>query len=54
VLREHGVHGVHGVHGIMHIAGKKQVGESVAEPLLYYRENSTEWSRCSIAARTMA
>ncbi len=33
VLREHGVH------AIMHIAGKKQVGESVAEPLLYYREN---------------
>ncbi len=33
VLREHAVHGV------MHIAGKKQVGESVAEPLHYYREN---------------
>jgi len=33
VLREHGVTGV------VHIAGKKQVGESVADPLLYYREN---------------
>jgi len=29
----------HEVHGVMHIAGKKQVGESVADPLLYYREN---------------
>ena len=33
VLREHAVTGV------VHIAGKKQVGESVADPLLYYREN---------------
>ena len=33
VLREHEVTGV------VHIAGKKQVGESVADPLLYYREN---------------
>jgi UDP-glucose 4-epimerase len=33
VLREHGVTGV------VHIAAKKQVGESVADPLLYYREN---------------
>lgn len=29
----------HHVHGVMHIAGKKQVGESVRDPLLYYREN---------------
>ena len=28
-----------GVTGVVHIAAKKQVGESVAEPLLYYREN---------------
>jgi UDP-glucose 4-epimerase len=28
-----------GVTGIVHIAGKKQVGESVARPLHYYREN---------------
>ncbi len=33
VLREHGVSGV------VHIAAKKQVGESMADPLLYYREN---------------
>ncbi len=31
--------GKHGVRGVMHIAAKKQVGESVADPLLYYREN---------------
>ncbi|MDH6124371.1 UDP-glucose 4-epimerase GalE [Kitasatospora sp. GP82] len=29
----------HEVTGVLHIAAKKQVGESVAEPLLYYREN---------------
>ncbi|MEV4556640.1 UDP-glucose 4-epimerase GalE [Kitasatospora sp. NPDC049285] len=29
----------HGVTGILHIAAKKQVGESVAEPLRYYQEN---------------
>ncbi|MFJ4678864.1 UDP-glucose 4-epimerase GalE [Kitasatospora sp. NPDC088783] len=29
----------HGVTGILHIAAKKQVGESVSEPLHYYREN---------------
>ncbi|WP_431679176.1 UDP-glucose 4-epimerase GalE [Kitasatospora sp. KL5] len=29
----------HGVTGVLHIAAKKQVGESVEEPLLYYREN---------------
>ncbi|MGB8650228.1 MAG: UDP-glucose 4-epimerase GalE [Mycobacteriales bacterium] len=28
-----------GVTGVVHIAAKKQVGESVAEPLRYYREN---------------
>ncbi|MFH0175731.1 UDP-glucose 4-epimerase GalE [Streptomyces cacaoi] len=33
VLREHGIT------GIVHIAGKKQVGESVERPLYYYREN---------------
>src|SRR3954454_23125337 len=27
------------VRGIIHIAAKKQVGESVADPLKYYREN---------------
>ena len=29
----------HEVAGVVHIAAKKQVGESVADPLLYYREN---------------
>src|SRR3954447_26342527 len=29
----------HSVAGIIHIAAKKQVGESVENPLLYYREN---------------
>jgi len=29
----------HEVRGIIHIAAKKQVGESVADPLKYYREN---------------
>jgi len=29
----------HAVHGVVHIAAKKQVGESVTNPLLYYREN---------------
>ncbi|SDC53408.1 UDP-glucose 4-epimerase [Geodermatophilus telluris] len=33
VLREHGVTGV------VHLAGKKQVAESVADPLLYWAEN---------------
>ncbi|MGH3687126.1 MAG: UDP-glucose 4-epimerase GalE [Pseudonocardiaceae bacterium] len=33
VMREHAVDGV------MHIAAKKQVGQSVSDPLLYYREN---------------
>jgi len=30
---------MNGVTGVVHIAAKKQVGESVAEPLHYYREN---------------
>lgn len=29
----------HAVDGVMHIAAKKQVGQSVSNPLLYYREN---------------
>jgi UDP-glucose 4-epimerase len=29
----------HGVTGVLHIAAKKQVGESVERPLYYYREN---------------
>jgi UDP-glucose 4-epimerase len=29
----------HGVDGVVHIAAKKQVGESVQRPLWYYREN---------------
>lgn len=33
VLREHGVR------GIVHIAAKKQVGESMSHPVKYYREN---------------
>ncbi|MFE1902609.1 UDP-glucose 4-epimerase GalE [Streptomyces gardneri] len=35
VLREHEVK------GIVHLAAKKQVGESVEQPLFYYRENVT-------------
>ncbi|GAA1007282.1 UDP-glucose 4-epimerase GalE [Streptomyces thermogriseus] len=31
----------HGVTGVVHIAAKKQVGESVERPLHYYRENVT-------------
>ncbi|NED10561.1 UDP-glucose 4-epimerase GalE [Streptomyces sp. SID9124] len=33
--------GEHGVTGVVHIAAKKQVGESVERPLYYYRENVT-------------
>lgn len=33
--------GEHGVQGVVHIAAKKQVGESVVDPLMYYRENVT-------------
>ncbi|WP_254811302.1 UDP-glucose 4-epimerase GalE [Streptomyces cavourensis] len=29
----------HAVRGVVHLAAKKQVGESVEQPLLYYREN---------------
>ncbi|MEU6116688.1 UDP-glucose 4-epimerase GalE [Streptomyces sp. NPDC047117] len=29
----------HGVTGVIHLAAKKQVGESVEQPLTYYREN---------------
>src|SRR5262245_32939534 len=29
----------HGVTGVIHFAGKKSVPESVADPMLYYREN---------------
>ncbi|MFJ5222602.1 UDP-glucose 4-epimerase GalE [Streptomyces sp. NPDC088400] len=29
----------HGVTGVVHLAGKKQVGQSVEQPLTYYREN---------------
>ena len=39
----------HGVTGVLHVAAKKQVGESVAEPLLYYREN-VEGLRTVLAA----
>jgi UDP-glucose 4-epimerase len=31
--------GAHGVTGVVHLAAKKQVGESVEQPLMYYREN---------------
>lgn len=31
----------HGVRGVVHIAAKKQVGESVADPLTYWHENVT-------------
>ncbi|MFD8808752.1 UDP-glucose 4-epimerase GalE [Streptomyces sp. NPDC059597] len=31
----------HGVTGVVHIAARKQVGESVERPLYYYRENVT-------------
>ncbi|HEY9439522.1 MAG TPA: UDP-glucose 4-epimerase GalE [Streptomyces sp.] len=31
----------HDVTGVVHLAAKKQVGESVEKPLLYYRENVT-------------
>ena len=31
----------HGVTGVLHFAAKKQVGESVEQPLRYYRENVT-------------
>ncbi|KQX92889.1 MULTISPECIES: UDP-glucose 4-epimerase GalE [Streptomyces] len=31
----------HAITGVVHLAAKKQVGESVEKPLLYYRENVT-------------
>jgi UDP-glucose 4-epimerase len=34
-----GVLATHGVTGVVHLAAKKQVGESVEQPLTYYREN---------------
>ncbi len=36
-----GVMAEHKVTGVIHIAAKKQVGESMADPLKYYRENVT-------------
>ena len=42
VLHEHLVNNVlraHDITGVVHIAAKKQVGESVADPLLYWHEN---------------
>ena len=42
VLNEHLVNNVlraHDITGVVHIAAKKQVGESVADPLLYWQEN---------------
>ncbi|SHL00074.1 UDP-glucose 4-epimerase GalE [Actinacidiphila paucisporea] len=47
VLREHAVE------GIVHVAAKKQVGESVERPLLYYREN-VEGLRTVLEAATGA
>jgi UDP-glucose 4-epimerase len=43
----------HSVAGIVHIAGKKQVEESVRRPLLYYREN-VEGLRVLLEAATAA
>src|SRR3954470_8411184 len=42
--------GEHSVAGIIHIAAKKQVGESVEQPLLYYRENVAGTRRLLAAA----
>lgn len=42
ILNEHLVHNVlraHDITGVVHIAAKKQVGESVADPLLYWQQN---------------
>lgn len=39
----------HGVTGVVHLAGKKQVGESVAKPLYYFQEN-VEGLRILLAA----
>jgi UDP-glucose 4-epimerase len=43
----------HEVTGVLHIAAKKQVGESVAEPLHYYQEN-VEGLRTVLAAAVAA
>ncbi|MEU8466931.1 UDP-glucose 4-epimerase GalE [Streptomyces sp. NPDC029006] len=43
----------HGVTGVVHLAAKKQVGESVDRPLEYYREN-VEGLRVLLAAVTAA
>ncbi|MFC1435207.1 UDP-glucose 4-epimerase GalE [Streptacidiphilus sp. N1-3] len=43
----------HQVTGVLHIAGKKQVGESVAQPLRYYHEN-VEGLRVVLAASAEA
>ena len=39
----------HGITGVVHLAGKKQVGESVAKPLYYFHEN-VEGLRVLLAA----
>ncbi|WP_369196392.1 UDP-glucose 4-epimerase GalE [Streptomyces djakartensis] len=43
----------HGVTGVVHLAAKKQVGESVEQPLRYYREN-VEGLRVLLDAVTVA
>ncbi|MET7299768.1 UDP-glucose 4-epimerase GalE [Embleya sp. NPDC005575] len=43
----------HAVHGVVHIAGRKQVPESVARPLFYYEEN-VEGLRTLLAAMVAA
>ena len=44
--------GEHDVRGVVHIAAKKQVGESMADPLHYYRENVTGLQSLLEAMRT--
>ncbi len=43
----------HGVRGVVHLAAKKQVEESVRQPLRYYREN-VEGLRALLEAVTAA
>src|SRR3712207_7117842 len=43
----------HGVRGVVHLAAKKQVEESVRQPLQYYREN-VEGLRALLEAVTAA
>jgi UDP-glucose 4-epimerase len=43
----------HAIHGVVHVAGKKQVEESVRRPLYYYREN-VEGIRALLDAATGA